>query len=332
MNPPDPLASPLRRAVFLDTPPVSHRKQHHTGTNPLSADSSSNENPEKGHTFLGDLWSLGKPRLSSLVIFTAGGGMFLADGDPSLERVLAGMFGTTLVVCSANSLNNYIERDSDKRMERTRTRALPAGRMHPYVALAYGTLLLACALPWMAMATTALATGLAALAWVIYVFVYTPLKRRSWLSVMAGGLAGAMPPLIGWTAVSGTIEPGGLALFLILFMWQLPHTFAIGIFRKSEYAAAGLKILPLERSEATTRNHIMFWTVGLVASTLWAVHLGLGGLLTLAGAVILGGVFLWKAWLGLRNDGDAVWARDFFLYSLVYMTGIFVVMALDQVL
>ncbi len=286
----------------------------------------------KPHTFLSDLWSLGKPRLSSLVIFTAGGGMFLAGGSPSLSRVLAGMFGTTLVVCSANSLNNYIERDSDKLMARTRTRPLPAGRMKPIVALLYSLILLACALPWMALETTALATGLALFAWLVYIFVYTPLKRISWLSVVAGGVAGAMPPLIGWTAVRGTIDPGGMALFLILFMWQLPHTFAIGIYRKNEYAAAGLKVLPLEQNDSIARQHIMTWTVGLVGATLWSVHLGVGGALTLAATVGLGGVFIWKAWRGLKMRGEAIWARDLFLYSLVYLSGLFVFMALDHVL
>jgi protoheme IX farnesyltransferase len=290
------------------------------------------DGPEVSHTFLGDLWSLGKPRLSSLVIFTAGGGMFLAGGSPSIQTVLAGMFGTTLVVCSANSLNNYIERESDKLMTRTRTRPLPAGRMQPWIALVYGIVLLSIALPWMFLSTTALAAGLAAFAWVVYVFVYTPMKRRSWLSVLAGGLAGAMPPLIGWTAVRGTIEPGGLALFLILFMWQLPHTFAIGLYRKDDYAAAGLKVLPTEQSDAITRQHIMTWTVGLVASNFWAVHLGMGGALTLAGTLGLGGVFLWKAWTGLKTEGGPIWARDLFLFSLVYLSGMFVLMALDHVI
>lgn len=288
--------------------------------------------PDARHTFLSDLWSLGKPRLSSLVIFTAGGGMFLAGGSPTKETVIAGMFGTTLVVCSANSLNNYIERESDKLMARTRTRALPAGRMKPWVALCYGILLLALALPWMVHSTTVLASGLAALAWVVYVFVYTPLKRRSWLSVVAGGVAGGMPPLIGWTAVRGSIDSGGLALFLILFMWQLPHTFAIGLYRKNEYAAAGLKVLPTEQNDAITRQHIMTWTVGLVTANLWAVHLGMGGALTLAGTIGLGGVFLLKAWRGLKTEGGPIWARDLFLFSLVYLSGMFILMALDHVL
>ena len=205
-------------------------------------------------SFLADIWSLGKPRLSSLVIFTTGGGMFLAGGEPSLQVVLAGMFGTTLVVCSANSLNNYIERETDKLMARTRVRPLPAGRMKPWIALVYGLTLFCIAIPWMFVATTALAAYLALIAWVVYVFIYTPLKRRSWLSVLAGGIAGAMPPLIGWTAIRGHLDAGGLALFSVLFLWQLPHTFAIGIYRKNEYAAAGMKVLPIEQNDSIARS------------------------------------------------------------------------------
>jgi len=258
--------------------------------------------------------------------------MFLAGGQPTFERVLAGMFGTTLVVCSANSLNNYIERESDKLMARTRVRPLPAGRMEPWIALVYGIVLLCIAIPWMFVSTTVLATSLALIAWLIYVFVYTPLKRLSWLSVIAGGVAGAMPPLIGWTTIRGAIDPGGIALFSVLFLWQLPHTFAIGIYRKNEYAAAGMKVLPIEQNDNIARQHIMTWTVGLVAANVWLVYLGLGGALTLAGSFGLGGVFLWKAWKGLKTNGGPIWARDLFLYSLVYLCGLFTLMVLDHVL
>ena len=282
--------------------------------------------------FLSDLWSLGKPRLSSLVLFTAGGSMYLAGGSPSLSTVIAGILGTTMVVCSANSLNNYLERETDKLMERTRTRPLPTGRLAPWIAVVYGVILMAIAVPWMLIETTPLATGLAAIAWAIYVFVYTPLKRRSWLSVVAGGGAGAMPPMIGWTAIRGTLDAGAVALFAILFFWQLPHTFAIGIFRKEEYAAAGMKILPIERSDAVARVHITVWTIAMVASGLWLVALGLGGTLTLYGGLLLGGIFVWKALTGLRTQGGAAWARDLFFFSLVYLSGMFVLMTIDHIL
>jgi protoheme IX farnesyltransferase len=204
--------------------------------------------------------------------------------------------------------------------------------MAPWIALVYGSLLFTVAVPWMYVATTPLATGLAVLAWVIYIFVYTPLKRISWLSVIAGGVAGAMPPLIGWTAITGEIDARGMALFSILFLWQLPHTFAIGIYRKNEYAAAGMKVLPIEQNDAIARQHIMTWTTGLVASSFWVVYLGLGGALTLAGAVGLGAIFIWKAYRGLKIEGGPIWARDIFLYSLVYLSGMFVLMVLDHTL
>ena len=282
--------------------------------------------------FLRDVWSLGKPRLSSLVIFTAGGGLFLAGGEPSMHTVLAAILGTTMVVASANALNNTIERNSDKFMARTANRPLPAGRMAPWVALTYGLVLAGISFPWLYLSTTPLAAILAFIAFFVYVLVYTPLKRRSWLSVLIGGIAGAMPPLIGWTAVTGTLDPGGLALFAVLFLWQIPHSLAIAMYRKDEYAEAGLKVLPNEVNDAYTRQQIMAYVVGLVAVTLWMVQLGLGGAITLAGSVGLGGVFLVKAWNGLRTNGGAQWARDLFLYSLLYLSGLFIVMVIDHVL
>lgn len=288
--------------------------------------------PVSTSQFLRDVWSLGKPRLSSLVIFTAGGGLFLAGGSPSWHTVLAALVGTTMVVASANALNNTLERESDKHMARTADRPLPAGRMAPWVALTYGLVLAAISFPWLYLETTPLAAGLALIAFLVYVLVYTPLKRRSWLSVLVGGVAGAMPPLIGWTAVTGTIDPGGLALFAVLFLWQIPHSLAIAMYRKDEYAKAGLKVLPNVVNDAYTRQQIMAYVVGLVAVTLWMVHLGLGGAITLAGAAGLGLVFLAKAWNGLRTNGGAAWARNLFLYSLVYLTGLFVFMVIDHVL
>ncbi len=286
--------------------------------------------PAPAVRFARDVWSLGKPRLSALVIFTAGGGLYLAGGRPNINVIVSGILGTAMVVAGANALNNYIERESDKLMKRTRTRPLPAGRMAPWVALVYGLLLSAAALPWLYYAATPLASMLALIALVLYVAVYTPLKRRSWLSVLVGGVAGAMPPLIGWTSVTGNIDPGGLALFAVLFLWQLPHSLAIAIYRKEEYANAGLKVLPIEYNDAVTRQHIMAYSVGLVTVTLWLVKLGLGGLLTLAATVVLGAILLAKAYKGLKHQGGPVWAQNLFMYTLVYLSILFVIMAIDH--
>ena len=290
------------------------------------------EAPASTMQFLRDVWSLGKPRLSALVIFTAGGGLFLAGGNPSLHTMLAAMLGTTMVVASANSLNNYIERESDKHMARTATRPLPTGRLAPWIALVYGIVLAAVSLPWLYTAATPLSAILALIAFLVYVLVYTPMKRKSWLSVMVGGIAGAMPPLIGWTAVSGTLEAGGIALFAVLFLWQVPHSLAIAMYRKDEFAKAGLKVLPNEAGDDHTRLQIMVYVVCLVAVTLSLVIIDLGGPITLAGASGLGAVFLYKSWQGIRHEGGAVWARNLFLYSLVYLSGLFIFMALDHVL
>ena len=209
---------------------------------------------------------------------------------------------------------------------------MPAGRMQPWIALVYGIVLMLIATPWMALYTSKMAAALAVIAWAVYVFLYTPMKRKSWLNVLVGGIAGAMPPLIGWTSVTGSIDAPGLALFAILFLWQMPHSLAISMYLKEEYTAAGLKVLPAEVSDSATRVHIFGYVVALVAVSLYLAELGLGGIVTVIGSAALGIPFLWKAWRGLRIKGDAVWARDLFLYSLLYLSGLFVVMAVDHVL
>ncbi len=280
--------------------------------------------------WLADICSLGKPRLSSLVIFTAGGAALLAGGEPTAGTLAAAIFGTALVVASANAFNNYIERESDKHMPRTRNRPLPAGRLPPWAALAFGSILLAIALPWMWLATTPLATALALAGWLVYVGLYTPLKRRTWLSVFFGGIAGGLPPLIGWAAVAPDGYVGGVALSVFLLLWQLPHTLAIWLYRKKEYTAAGLKTLPVAKSNATARRHILGYVVALVGASLWLVQLDLGGTLTLIAAVVLGTVFLRKALQGVMQPESTAWARNLFLYSLVYLSGFFAVMAFDR--
>jgi len=204
--------------------------------------------------------------------------------------------------------------------------------MKPWVALVYGIILMLIATPWMALHTTPMAAALAVIAWAVYVFIYTPMKRKNWMNVLVGGIAGAMPPLIGWTAVTGSIDAPGMALFAILFLWQMPHSLAISMYLKEEYTAAGLKVLPAEVSDAVTRVHIFAYVVALLGVSLSLSQLGLGGIITVIGSLALGIPFLWKAWVGLRTQGDAVWARNIFLYSLLYLSGLFVVMAFDHVL
>ena len=192
-----------------------------------------------------DVVALAKPRLATLVLCTAAGGMWLAPGHRDALRAVVLLLGTTMVVGAANALNCWLERDVDGRMRRTWDRPLPAGRLDPRVALALGLGLPAVALPALGWFTNGLTATLAALALFTYVVIYTPLKQRSPLALFVGAVPGAIPPLMGWTAVTGALDAGGLALFALLFAWQLPHFLAISIYLQEDYARGGLRVFAL---------------------------------------------------------------------------------------
>ncbi|MCC7542027.1 MAG: protoheme IX farnesyltransferase [Deltaproteobacteria bacterium] len=273
-----------------------------------------------------DLVALTKPRVTSLVLLTAGVGMYLApatDASPTLPTLLAALFATALAVASANALNCWWERDVDRHMDRTRDRPLPARRLDPQTALAFGLALGVLSVPALWIAANALTAGLGALALVVYVLGYTPLKRRSPWALPIGAVPGALPPLMGWTAVTGQLDLGGLGLFAILFVWQLPHFLAIGLFRKDDYARAGLKILPVVRGEMATRIHIALYVIALLPITLALVPLGIAGVGYLAVAVVLGASFFVWSMTGLRAEVGPRWARGLFFVSLVHLSGLF---------
>lgn len=276
-----------------------------------------------------DFLKLTKPRLSSLVIATTAGGLWLAPGRVEVMSALLTLLATTLVVGAANALNCYIERDSDRYMARTRNRPLPAGRMEPRVALWFGIGLAAFAIPLLALASNLLTGFLGLVAFLSYVLVYTPMKRKSSASMLVGGIPGALPPLMGWTAVTGQVDLGGLVLFAILFLWQIPHFIAIALFRQEEYAAAGIKVVSNERGEAYSRFYAVIYTIPLVAITVLPFAMGLAGKWYLATAVVLGLVFLGCSLHGFIKGLGKAWARQFFLVSLLYLTGLFIALAVD---
>jgi protoheme IX farnesyltransferase len=190
-----------------------------------------------------DLATLAKPRITMMVLITTLGGLVLAPGAPSLAIAAALLAGTAMIVASANALNMYLERDVDTRMERTRDRPLPAGRMDPGVALAFGVVLALVSVPLLTFAVNPLTAMLAVIAHLSYVYVYTPLKQRTPAAVWVGAVPGAMGPLLGWAAATGSVGLGGLALFGVMFFWQVPHFHAIATFRVDDYRNAGLKTL-----------------------------------------------------------------------------------------
>ncbi len=276
-----------------------------------------------------DLLSLTKPRLSALVLCTTAGGMWLAPGSLSVVQAAVTLLATAGIVGAANALNCYLERDSDRFMSRTCGRPLPARRMDPQVALWFGVSLATVSLPALAVASNALTGTLGFTALLSYVFVYTPLKQRSWIAMLVGAVPGALPPLMGWTAVTGTVGLPGLVLFSILFLWQLPHFLAIALFRKKEYAAAGLTSVPLEKGDAHARAQLFGYLVALFPVTLAPYALGLAGPWYLGAAVLLGGGFVGMGAYGYVRGLGAAWARRLFLASLLYLTALFTALMLN---
>jgi len=279
--------------------------------------------------FIVDLVSLTKPRLASLVVFTAAVGILVAPGTMPLADAVWGVALTTLIVASGTALNMYIERDVDALMPRTAQRALPTGRLRPAAALWFGILLLIIAIPLMVMKVNLLTLGLGLMAWAVYLFAYTPLKRRSVAAVYMGAIPGATPILMGWTAATGSISPVAMALFGILFMWQIPHFIAISMFRREEYAHAGLKVLPVEYGDQTSLWHMIGTSVGLVVATLAPVWFDVGGPLYVATACILASVAVGGVVWGIRAQAGPVWARRYFFGTLIYLPLLLGVLAVD---
>ncbi len=271
-----------------------------------------------------DLFLLAKPRLALLVLCTAAGGLWLAPGHRDGLSAAVLLVGTSLVVGAANALNNYLEREIDGRMRRTRDRPLPSGRIEPWVAVALGLGLPAVALPALAWFTNGLTAALAALALFTYVVIYTPMKQRSSLALFVGAVPGAIPPLMGWTAATGHLDPGGLALFAILFFWQLPHFLAISLYLKEDYARGGLRVFALVHGERATKIWGALTSLALVPVSLTLVPLGLAGPLYAVVATLLGTGLSAYAFSGLwQPRAGKRWARSFFLFTLVYLTVLF---------
>ena len=268
-----------------------------------------------------DLFALTKPRITSLVLLTGAAGTWLAPGRVAGRTLLLSLVATALIVGAANALNMWWERDVDARMARTRNRPLPAGRMSPDVALAFGLGLAAVSAPLLFLVNVA--TGLLGLvALVSYVAVYTPLKRHTHLALLVGAVPGAIPPLLGWTTVTGKLGLGGALLFAVLFLWQVPHFAAIAIFRAEDYARAGLQVVSVQHGERAARRTIAVWTVPLVAASLSFVPLGMAGTAYGVVAGVLGAAFLVLALRGLRASGafdTRRWAKRVFAFSIPYL-------------
>jgi protoheme IX farnesyltransferase len=282
------------------------------------------------------LFELAKPRITTMVVITFAGGLWLAPSGvlapPQAWRSALALLGTVLIVAAANALNMYLERDIDGRMERTRRRPLVEGRLSPDAAVGFGTLAALLALPLLLIGANPLTAVLGLVAFASYVWAYTPLKRVSGAALFVGAVPGALPPLMGWTTATGRLDAPGLALFAILFVWQLPHFLAIALYRAEDYATAGFRVLPLSIGVIATRWQIALYTAVLVAVSVLPFWSGVAGGLYLAAALGLGGWFLYRALFGFQATTPRPWARAVFVVSLFYLTGLFAALAIDHAL
>jgi protoheme IX farnesyltransferase len=281
---------------------------------------------------LADYVALTKPRIAVLVLFTVATGTLLAAGS-TLEpyTLLHAVLGTALVAAGASALNQLLERQSDGLMNRTESRPLPAGRMQPIEVLVFGATLALVGIAYLAVTLRQPCTPLvAAFTFVAYVGIYTPLKSRTTLNTLIGAVPGAMPPVIGWTAVRGTIDAEAWTLFAIVFLWQVPHFLAIAWIYREDYARAGLRMLPVvDEDGRQTGRQMLWWTLALVPASFAPVLLRSAGPLYLLGALALGLVFLARAsdFMRSRTTEDA---RRVLRASLVYLPGLLALLLVDR--
>ena len=263
---------------------------------------------------------LTKPRITMLVLVTTALGFFLGGrGIHSTPLLALTLLGTALTAGGSAVLNHYFEREIDRSMRRTRSRPLPLGVITPAAAVSYGLCLILAGLLLLINTVNLLTAFLALLTAFLYVVIYTPMKRLTWLNTSLGSIPGALPPVGGWTAAAGELEPGAWALFAILFAWQHPHFYAIAWIFRDDYARAGFKMLPvLEKDGRRTCRHIVAFSVLLIASSTVPVLLGLSGSLYLSGALILGLGMLASA-VALNVTRSTIEARRLLRASVLYL-------------
>ena len=288
--------------------------------------------PARGAERLRAYYELTKPGIAGYVMITAGVAAFVGSGG-RLDLVVAvlTMIGTGIATAGALALNQYVEREVDGIMLRTRTRPIPSGRLTPLECLVFGMVLLVTGLVWLLVLVHWLPAALAALSAFAYHFVYTPLKSRTHLATLAGGVPGALPMLIGWTAATGTVDRGGLAMFAIGYAWQLPHVLGLAWMLREDYARVGFKLIPEDDAEGKIiGRHMVAWLVGLIVVSGIPTYLGLTGVVYLVGAMLVSVTYLIVG-MGAARDLTDKAARKVFFGSLLYHPVILVLMLVDTV-
>ncbi|MDA9553660.1 heme o synthase [Emcibacteraceae bacterium] len=298
------------------------------------------ENQELNDYYLptaGDYFSLLKPRVMSLVIFTAFIGLLVAPGE------IHPIIGFTAILCIAvaagasGCLNMWYEADLDAKMKRTAGRPIPSGKIDPESALHFGVGLSVASVLTMGLLVNAVAAVLLTVTILFYVVVYTMwLKRRTAQNIVIGGASGAFPPMVAWAAVTGDVSLASVTLFAIIFMWTPPHFWALSLYACKDYVNAGIPMLPVVSGEKATKNHIMLYTLAMVPVTLLPWYFGFAGLIYGATAALLGGMFIWLSYALLTDkksvDEDSASAKKVFFFSIFYLFALFAVLGIENLI
>jgi protoheme IX farnesyltransferase len=279
-----------------------------------------------------------KARLTTLVLLTTFVGFFMGGHGPmDFALMFHALAGTALVAAGAAALNQLLEREYDAKMRRTQNRPLPAGQLEPVTVMIFGGVCATAGLVYLALAVNLITSVIGTVTLVSYLFIYTPLKRVTWLNTIVGAVPGALPPVMGWTAARGELTGEGWALFAILAFWQMPHFMAIAWIYRDEYAKAGFKMLPVvDPDGCRTGQQAVSHALALLFVSLCPFVFKMTGTIYLAGALILGAGYLWFAFQFLRQlrfaraELTLVRARQLFLASIIYLPLLLTVMALDK--
>jgi len=298
------------------------------------------ENQELNDYYLptaGDYFSLLKPRVMSLVIFTAFIGLLVAPGE---IHPIIGFTATLCIAVAAGAsgcLNMWYEADLDAKMKRTAGRPIPSGKIDPESALHFGVGLSVASVLTMGLLVNVVAAVLLTVTIFFYVVVYTMwLKRRTAQNIVIGGASGAFPPMVAWAAVTGDVSLASVTLFAIIFMWTPPHFWALSLYACKDYANAGIPMLPVVSGEKATKNQIMLYTLAMVPVTLLPWYFGFAGLIYGATAALLGGMFIWLSYALLTDkksvDEDNASAKKVFFFSIFYLFALFAVLGIENLI
>ncbi|GJL87523.1 MAG: protoheme IX farnesyltransferase [Minwuia thermotolerans] len=273
----------------------------------------------------GDYFALLKPRVMSLVLFTGLIGVIVAPGTIHPAMAVIALICIAVGAGASGAMNMWFDADIDAVMERTQQRPIPKGRITPQEALTFGLFLSAASVFTMGLLVNLAAAGLLAFTIFFYVVVYTMwLKRLTVQNIVIGGAAGAFPPVIGWAAVTGGLELPAWTMFLLIFLWTPPHFWALALFRSGDYARADVPMLPVVHGEKSTRRQIVGYSFLMFAASFAPLYFGIGGVAYLAGAALLGAVFLFVAFMLLRErEGTYRWAGRLFGFSIFYLFVLF---------